>query len=133
MMNNYLVPVSFLLDEEKRQLILTWSDEHESLHNWETLRWACPCAWCAGEGGQPGMLQSRQSLTSEETTLDNLQPVGRYGLTPIWEDGHKTGIYTFEKLRAMCECDECKKMHLRQNATPKGNTHVNVNNPSRYM
>ncbi|EFH80729.1 gamma-butyrobetaine hydroxylase-like domain-containing protein [Ktedonobacter racemifer] len=119
MMNNYLVPVSFLLDEEKRQLILTWSDEHESLHNWETLRWACPCAWCAGEGGQPGMLQSRQSLTSEETTLDNLQPVGRYGLTPIWEDGHKTGIYTFEKLRAMCECDECKKNASQAERYPK--------------
>ena len=41
-------PTSFLLDDEKRQLILTWSDEHESIHSWEALRWACPCAWCAG-------------------------------------------------------------------------------------
>ena len=94
---------NFLLDEEKRQLILTWSDEHESIHSWEALRWACPCAWCAGEGGQPGMLQGRKSLSTEETTLVNIQPVGRYGLTPIWEDGHKTGIYTVEKLRASDE------------------------------
>lgn len=107
------IPTSFLLDEENRKLILTWSDEHESVHSWETLRWACPCAWCAGEGGQPGMLQSRQGLSVEETTLVNIQPVGRYGLTPVWEDGHKTGIYTYEKLRASCECEQCQS--TRQN------------------
>ncbi len=28
---NHPTPTSFLLDEEKRQLILTWSDEHESI------------------------------------------------------------------------------------------------------
>ncbi|GCE12365.1 hypothetical protein KTT_22240 [Tengunoibacter tsumagoiensis] len=55
------------------------------------------------------MLQSRQSLSTEETTLINIEPVGRYGLTPIWEDGHKTGIFVYEKLRAMCECDECRR------------------------
>lgn len=108
------IPTSFLLDEENRQLILTWSDEHESIHSWEALRWACPCAWCAGEGGQPGMLQSRQSLSVEETTLANIQPVGRYGLTPIWEDGHKTGIYTYEKLRGSCECEECRPKRATQ-------------------
>src|SRR5437868_12639545 len=71
---NHPVPTSFLLDEENRQLILSWSDEHESIHGWEALRWACPCAWCAGEGGQPGMLQSKQSLNTEETTLVDIQP-----------------------------------------------------------
>lgn len=100
-------PLSFVLDDEKRQLTLIWSDEHESIHSWEALRWACPCAWCAGEGGQPGMLHNKASLSVEETTLVNIEPVGRYGLTPVWEDGHHTGIYTYEKLRASCECQEC--------------------------
>ena len=57
----------------------------------------------------PGMLQSRDRLNVEETTLVNIQPVGRYGLTPVWEDGHKTGIYTYEKLLSLCECEECSK------------------------
>jgi len=103
------LPTSFLLDEEKRQLILYWSDDHESVHNWERLRWSCPCAWCAGERDFPGTLQNKQSLTTEETTLVNVEPVGRYGLTPIWGDGHKTGIFTYEKLRTSCECEECSK------------------------
>ncbi len=55
------------------------------------------------------MLQNRQSLSVEETTLINIEPVGRYGLTPVWEDGHRTGIFTYEKLRALCECEACRK------------------------
>jgi DUF971 family protein len=54
------------------------------------------------------MLQNKQRLSVEETTLVNIEPVGRYGLMPIWEDGHKTGIYTYEKLRASCECEQCR-------------------------
>ena len=111
---NHPSPTSFLLDEGDRKLYLSWSDDHESVHNWENLRWACPCAWCAGEGGLPGMLQNKQSLSVEEATLVNIQPVGRYGLTPVWEDGHKTGIYTYERLRALCECEECSKKRLKR-------------------
>src|SRR5258708_18303412 len=107
-------PTSFLLDDQKRQLILTWSDEHESVHSWEVLRWACPSAWCAGEGGLPGMLQNKQRLSVEETTLVGVQPVGRYRLTPVGEHRHKTGIYTYEKLRASCECDECQASRQRR-------------------
>ena len=105
----HVSPTSFLLDEENRQLFLSWDDGHESVHGWEHLRWSCPCAHCAGEGGLPGVLSSRQSLSREETTLANVEPVGRYGLALVWEDGHKAGIFTYEKLREMCECDECRK------------------------
>jgi DUF971 family protein len=54
------------------------------------------------------MLQNKSSLSVEESTLVNVEPVGRYGLTPVWEDGHHTGILTYEKLRASCECQECQ-------------------------
>jgi DUF971 family protein len=113
MMTNDAFPTSFLLDEERRALILSWSDGHESRHTWEALRWACPCALCAGEGGQPGLLKGRLSLSREETTLVNIEPVGRYGLTPVWEDGHRTGIFTFEKLRQLCECPQCRPRAAR--------------------
>jgi DUF971 family protein len=103
-----LVPTSYELDEEQRQLHLSWSDGHESVFDYERLRRACPCAWCAGEGGQPGMMADDPDLTPEQTTLYELVMVGRYGLTPIWGDGHKTGIYTYERLRGMCECDQCR-------------------------
>jgi DUF971 family protein len=33
--------------------------------------------------------------------------VGTYGIRIRWSDGHGTGIYTFEILRALCGCPRC--------------------------
>lgn len=104
-----ILPVSYLLDEEQRRLCITWSDGHESVHTYEALRRACPCAWCAGEGGQKGSMNAATPLSEQQTTLYELEPVGRYGLTPVWGDGHRTGIYTYERLRMLCECDACQQ------------------------
>ena len=81
-------PTSFLLDEERSQVISSsWSDEHESVHDWEVLAGLVPVPGVQVREACPGMLQSKQSLSVEETTLVNIQPVGRYGLTPVWEMG----------------------------------------------
>jgi DUF971 family protein len=105
-----LTPTSYELDEERATLHISWSDGHESAHGYEALRRACPCAHCAGEGAFPGTMTATTPLSQDMLTLYELQPVGRYGLTPIWGDGHKTGIYTYERLRGMCECDACRAM-----------------------
>jgi DUF971 family protein len=101
-------PTSYILDADNRRLILTWSDDHESIHPYELLRRNCPCALCAGEGNFPGQMTSDTPLSSIETDLYDLKPVGRYGLSPVWGDDHHTGIFTYEKLRAECQCDECR-------------------------
>ncbi len=103
-----IVPTSYELDEERHQLRLSWSDGHESVYGYETLRRACPCAWCAGEGNFAGAMTPDTPLTEQQRTLYELTMVGRYGLTPIWGDGHKTGIYTYERLRDLCACDQCR-------------------------
>jgi DUF971 family protein len=109
-----LVPTSYELDEDHAELHLSWSDGHESVIGYEALRRACPCAWCAGEGSYKGTMTPDTPLSAEMTTLYELVMVGRYGLTPVWGDGHKTGIYTYERLRAMCACDECRAAHGMQ-------------------
>ena len=35
--------------------------------------------------------------------------MGRYGLAVAFSDGHNTGIYIFERLRELCECETCAK------------------------
>ncbi|HEV8638791.1 MAG TPA: DUF971 domain-containing protein [Chloroflexota bacterium] len=93
---------------KSRQLQIDWSDGHRSTYAWELLRWNCPCAVCAGEMGQPGVLQFVQKLTPEQTTLTDLLEVGQYALQPVWQDGHDTGIYSFDLLRRLCPCPECR-------------------------
>jgi DUF971 family protein len=36
-----------------------------------------------------------------------LSTVGNYALNIEWRDGHRSGIYPWEMLRAMCPCPQC--------------------------
>lgn len=103
-----VLPLSYVLDEDNRRLVISWTDGHESVHPYDALRHDCPCALCAGEGGLKGSVDEHTQFSAQQTTIYELQPVGRYGLTPTWGDGHHTGIYTYERLRASCACDECR-------------------------
>jgi DUF971 family protein len=92
---------------KRRQIAIEWSDGHQSSYDWELLRWNCPCASCSGEFGQPGTLQFTTELTPDQTTMVDLREVGNYALLPVWQDGHDTGIYSFDLLRRLCPCPEC--------------------------
>lgn len=105
------MPLSYTMDEEGRRLVIDWTDGHESIHGYESLRRGCPCAWCAGEGSEKGSVDENTRFSEQQSTLYEVVPIGRYGLTPVWGDGHRTGIYTYERLRATCECDACRADH----------------------
>ena len=78
-----VMPTSYELDEAAGLLSLSWSDGHESVYAYETLRRACPCALCAGEGNFKGFMTPTTPLTPEQIALFELQMVGRYGLSPV--------------------------------------------------
>ena len=44
----------------------------------------------------------------ETLRILNAQQVGNWGLNVHWNDGHTTGIYTWETLRDWCPCPECQ-------------------------
>ena len=87
------------IDAERRVLRVDWEDGAATEYGFEELRRACPCAMCAGEGGFRGTMNATTPLSERQLTLEDVQPVGRYGLAPRWGDGHSTGIYTFKMLR----------------------------------
>jgi DUF971 family protein len=94
---------------ESRSIDITWLDGHRSSYDFEFLRWQCPCAICRGEGGSPGVLAVTESLTPEQTALADLGPVGNYAMGVTWQDGHATGIYSWDYLRRICPCAECAR------------------------
>lgn len=99
-------PVDIELDRAGRRLRFQWADNTRSDFDWEYLRWRCPCAFCSGEGGAPGQLAERTSLTADETEMVDVELVGRYAVQPTWKDHHDTGIFTFRVLRGMADRDE---------------------------
>jgi len=100
-------PTTFHADRAAGTLAITWADGHETTYGATELRWLCPCAYCRGEAGMPGWLDSAPSLTAEQTRLVDLHLVGNYAISPHWGDGHHTGYYTFALLRHRCPCTTC--------------------------
>jgi DUF971 family protein len=100
-------PAAIEADPEAGLLRIEWQDGHESLYDLAALRPACPCAVCHGEMGRPGLVNENTIFTEEQTTLADMQEIGRYAVQPVWGDGHDTGYYTFTLLRALCPCRAC--------------------------
>jgi len=100
-------PLRIHADRQAGTLRIEWTDGHVSTYDFVRLRWLCPCAYCRGEMGQPGWLDSSPTLTGEQTRLVSMEPVGGYAVAPTWGDGHHTGFYTFTSLRTHCPCPEC--------------------------
>ena len=94
-------PNTITADVDTRLIRIEWTDGHESVYDFDRLRWACPCATCRGEMGRPGMLDQVERLTPEQTELVDIEQVGRYAIMPVWADGHSTGIYTYQYLREL--------------------------------
>ena len=36
------------------------------------------------------------------------EPVGNYAIRINWSDGHNSGIYSWEHLRRICQCEQCR-------------------------
>jgi DUF971 family protein len=105
------IPVA-LRKEGADRLVIEWSDGHRSEHSWQNLRAGCPCATCRGEmghGPDPFRILTAEELKPKPPLAPvAIAPVGRYAYKITWNDGHDTGLYTLENLRALCECPLCK-------------------------
>ena len=107
--------VRVLLTEGKG-LEVDWTDGHKSAWGFAWLRDACPCANCVEERrkerrrlGQPKSKAAELlPLYAPLPKPASVHPVGRYALQFDWLDGHSGGIYSWEYLRRVCQCEQCR-------------------------
>lgn len=88
-----------------KELEITWTDGHVSVYPVVYLRRSCRCAACIDEWTGERILRPEQ--VSEDVKPIRIEPVGRYAIHFAWSDGHASGIYSFDHLRAICPCSEC--------------------------
>lgn len=112
-MNPATEPENITISKSKGVRI-DWKDGHHSEYSLAWLRDHCPCASCTGvHGTQPDKISysapSPNPFPIYKPALRILEvmPAGRYALQIKWSDGHQSGIYSWEHLRAICPCDEC--------------------------
>lgn len=84
--------------KDERFLHIDWSDGSESMLLIANLRKSCPCASCITERTEkpPTYIPL---LSTAQLTLRDIKPVGAYAIQLVWQDGHDSGIYTYDKLK----------------------------------
>ena len=90
---------------------IDWADGERSVWTFPFLRDACPCATCDQEREQTGRAagepkpkkQGLFAMYEAPAWPTEVTPVGRYALQFTWNDGHTSGIYSWEYLRRLHE------------------------------
>ena len=118
-------PTRVTIDREAQTFTLVWADGHTTVYPLDGLRRACPCASCQGHGNMHTLPDPDVFKLPSLMRWDHLrvEAAGSIGLRLIWDDGHNTGIYTWERLRAMCPCDICLASRSAQDANQGEDDH----------
>jgi DUF971 family protein len=98
---------------------IAWSDGHASHFDFPYLRQECPCAMCNDErqkkavaplpGGGPQLSSPLLPMFKPKLTARAAHAVGSYALQIDFNDGHSTGIFSFDYLRTICPCEACAR------------------------
>lgn len=102
--------------ENAETLLIKW-DNKESLLSVRYLRDECPCASCKGETILLRTYRPPKPMakTPEMYKIKNIKTVGGYAIQVFWEDGHDTGIYSWEYL---LQLENDQKDNKNQNYQP---------------
>ncbi len=102
---------------------ITWADGHESHFDFPFLRDNCPCATCNDERGKKQAFVGSGPAPSAVLPMFKPKPraqsatqVGNYAIQINFNDGHSTGIFSYDYLRSMCPCADCAR-EFRASAT----------------
>jgi len=90
-------PTEISLHQKSRMLEISYSDGESFELSYEFLRVHSPSAEVQGHGPGQGVLQ----VGKEDVTITHVEPVGSYAIQPSFDDGHDTGIYSWETLYDM--------------------------------
>ena len=88
------IPTELNLHRQSRVLEVTFDDGSHFNLPCEYLRVFSPSAEVQGHGPGQGVLQ----VGKEDVNIERIEPVGNYAVCLYFDDGHHTGLYTWETL-----------------------------------
>ncbi len=102
MSDNKHHPNSINLHQKSRVLEIEYEDGARFELPCEYLRVYSPSADVKGHGPGQEVLQ----VGKENVNIKEIEPVGNYAIKLIFDDGHNTGLYTWEYLYELGEAKE---------------------------
>ena len=83
---------------------MRFEDGVERVLSAEYLRVHSPSAEVTGHSAGEGMLV----VGKQDVAIERIEPVGRYAVRLVFDDGHSTGLYTWPVLHDLCANHEKK-------------------------
>lgn len=91
-------PLGIKLHKRSRELELEYPDGERYSLSCEYLRIYSPSAEVRGHGAGQEVLQTGKLKVG----IDAIKPVGRYAVQLVFDDGHDTGLYSWDYLYELC-------------------------------
>ncbi len=92
------VPVGIQLHQRSRELELQYEGGEQYKLSCEYLRVYSPSAEVLGHGKGQEVLQ----VGKQRVGIKDIKPVGNYALQLYFDDGHDTGLYSWDYLYRLC-------------------------------
>lgn len=90
------VPTEINLNRRTRILTISFDDERFDM-TCEYLRVHSPSAEVQGHGPGQDVLQ----VGKESVNITAIEPMGNYAIKPVFDDGHDSGIFSWDTLYAL--------------------------------
>ena len=87
-------PTEIALNRKTRMFTVSFDDGASFEMSCEYLRVHSPSAEVQGHGPGQGVLQ----VGKERVNIERIEPVGNDAIKPVFDDGHDTGIYSWDTL-----------------------------------
>jgi DUF971 family protein len=100
-MSEAVAPTNIRAHQSEQVLELTWPDGRVDRLPYRYLRGECPCASCRDEWTGERILQA--DAIRPDLRLEGMEGVGNYAVRLAWNDGHSSGLYTWEALQRLCQ------------------------------
>lgn len=97
-MTNAQTPSGINLHRRSRELTLTYESGESFSLPCEYLRVFSPSAEVMGHGPGQEVLQTGKL----NVNIEAINPVGNYALQLVFDDGHDTGLYSWDYLYTLC-------------------------------
>lgn len=112
-------PTEINYHQKARTMDLTFDDGQQFEISAEYLRCFSPSAEVQGHGPGEEVLQ----LNKQNVRIERIEPVGNYAICLHFDDGHNTGIYSWDTLYRLGKDRETNWAHYLERLKQAGHTY----------
>jgi len=96
-MSEEIIPTEMKMNREERCLSITFNNGTRAVLSYELLRVYSPSAEVRGHSPSQAVLQTGKA----DVMLSDIQTVGHYAVQLSFDDGHDSGLYTWDYLHEL--------------------------------